>query len=98
MDRGLEPCTGAGDQNHPKEKEMPEGKVAAWGGLTHCREKRSERQRKKEKDIPKWIHRKAKGDKKAFLRERCKEIEKNNTMGETGDVFKKIRDNKGISI
>ena len=34
-------------------------------------------------------------DKKAFLSEQCKEIEENNTMGKTRDVFKKIRDNKG---
>ena len=44
------------------------------------------------------FQRRARRDKKVFLSERCKEIEKNNTMGETGDVFKKIRDNKGISI
>ena len=34
-------------------------------------------------------------DKKAFLREQCKEIEENNRMGKTRDLFKKIRDNKG---
>ena len=38
----------------------------------------------------------AKRDKKAFLRDQCKEIEKNNTMGKTRDVFKKTRDTKGI--
>ena len=32
---------------------------------------------------------------KAFLGERCKEIEENNKMGKTRDLFKKIRDNKG---
>ena len=37
----------------------------------------------------------AKRDKKAFLREQCKEIEENNRMGKTRDLFKKIRDNKG---
>ena len=35
-------------------------------------------------------------DKKAFLGDQCKEIEKNNTMGKTRDFFKKIRDTKGI--
>ena len=35
-------------------------------------------------------------DKKAFLRDQCKEIEENNRMGKTRDVFKKIRDTKGI--
>ena len=34
-------------------------------------------------------------DKKALLGDQCKEIEKNNKMGETRDLFKKIRDTKG---
>ena len=34
-------------------------------------------------------------DMKAFLSEQCKEIEKNNRMGKTRDLFKKIRDTKG---
>ena len=34
-------------------------------------------------------------DKKTFLSEQCKEIEKNNRMGKTRDLFKKIRDTKG---
>ena len=37
----------------------------------------------------------ARGDKKAFLNEQCKEIEENNRMGKTRDLFKKIRDTKG---
>ena len=36
-----------------------------------------------------------KRDKKAFLSDQCKEIEENNRMGKTRDLFKKIRDNKG---
>ena len=35
-------------------------------------------------------------DKKAFLSDQCKEIEENNRMGKTRDLFKKIRDSKGI--
>ena len=35
-------------------------------------------------------------DKKAFLSDQCKEIEENNRMGKTRDLFKKIRDIKGI--
>ena len=35
-------------------------------------------------------------DKKAFLSEKCKEIQENNRMGKTRDLFKKIRDTKGI--
>ena len=38
----------------------------------------------------------ARRDKKAFLRDQCKEIEENNRMGKTKDLFKKIRDTKGI--
>ena len=34
--------------------------------------------------------------KKAFLSDQCKEIEENNRMGKTRDLFKKIRDTKGI--
>ena len=37
----------------------------------------------------------AKRDKKAFLSNQCKEIEENNRMGKTTDLFKKIRDTKG---
>ena len=38
----------------------------------------------------------ARRDKKAFLRDHCKEIEENNRMGKTRDHFKKSRDTKGI--
>ena len=37
----------------------------------------------------------ARRDKKVFLSDQCKEIEENNRMGETRDLFKKIRDTKG---
>ena len=37
----------------------------------------------------------ARGDKKAFLSHQCKEIEENNRMGKTRDLFKKIRDTRG---
>ena len=37
----------------------------------------------------------ARRDKKAFLRDQCKEIEENNRMGKTRDLFKKMRDTKG---
>ena len=38
----------------------------------------------------------ARRDKKASLSDQCKEIEKNNRMGKTRDLFKKITDSKGI--
>ena len=41
------------------------------------------------------FQRKARRDKKTFLSDQCKEIEENNRMGKTRDLFKKIRDTKG---
>ena len=41
------------------------------------------------------LERIARRDKKAFLSDQCKEIEENNRMGTTRDLFKKIRDTKG---
>ena len=40
----------------------------------------------------------ARRDKKTFLNEQCKETEKNNRMGKTRDLFKKIRDTKGTFL
>ena len=42
------------------------------------------------------FQRRARRDKKDFLSDQCKEIEENNRMGETREIFKKIRDTKGI--
>ena len=62
-------------------------------------EKRREAKSKGEKERYKHLNadfqRKAKRDKKAFLRDQCKEIEENNRMGKIRDLFKKIRDTKG---
>ena len=41
------------------------------------------------------FQRRARRDKKALLSDQCKEIEENNRMGKTRDLFKKIRDTKG---
>ena len=62
--------------------------------------KRREAKGKEEKE--RYIHlnaefqRIARIDKKAFLSDQCKEIEENNRMGKTSDLFKNIRDTKGI--
>ena len=60
-------------------------------------EKRSERQRRKGRHIQlnAAFQRRARRDKKAFLSEQCKEIEDNDRMRKTRDLFKKIRDTKG---
>ena len=46
-------------------------------------------------DLNAEFQRIARRDKKAFLSDQCKEIEENNRMGKTRDLFKKIRDTKG---
>ena len=74
--------------------------MAVWGGLTNsCEKKRSKKQRRKGKERYKHLNaefqRIARRDKKAFLSDQCKEIEENNRMGKTRDLFKKIKDTKG---
>ena len=62
-------------------------------------EKRREAKDRKEKErythLNAEFQRIARRDKKAFLSDQCKEIEENNRMGKTRDLFKKIRDTKG---
>ena len=72
--------------------------MAVWGGLTNsCEKKRSEKQRRKGKKRHRnaEFQRIARRDKKAFLSDQCKEIEENNIMGKTRDLFKKTRGTKG---
>ena len=61
-------------------------------------EKRRKARGKEEKEIYTHLNaefqRRARRDKKAFLSEQCKEIEENNRMGKTRDLFKKMRDTK----
>ena len=42
------------------------------------------------------FQRTARRDKKTFLSDQCKEIEENNRMGKTSDLFKKVRETKGV--
>jgi len=91
-------CSGGSDQDHSPKKQMQKGKMIVWGGLTNSwAKKRSKSQRRKGKIYPFEcrVPKNSKGDKKAFLRDQCKEIEENNRMGKTRDIFKKIRDTKG---
>ena len=78
---------------------MQKSKTAVWGGLTNsCEKKRSEKQRRRGKIFPfecRVPKDSKERDKKAFLRDQCKEIEENNIMGRTRDLFRKIRDTKG---
>ena len=82
----------------PKGKKMQVAKRLLEEAL-QIAEKRREAKGKREKES--YIHlnaefqRIAKRDKKAYLSEQCKEIEENNIMGKTRDLFKKIRCTKG---
>ena len=62
-------------------------------------EKRREAKSKEEKErythLNAEFQRIARRDKRDFLRDQCKEIEENNRIGKTSDLFKKIRDTKG---
>ena len=60
------------------------------------REVKSKGEKERYKHLNAESQRIARRDKKAFLSDRCKEIEENNRMGKTRDLFKKIRDTKGI--
>ena len=82
----------------PMEKKC---KKAKWlsGESLQIAVKRGEVKSKGEKERYKYLNAEFQGiarrDKKAFLRDQCKEIEENNRMGKTRDLFKKIRDTKG---
>ena len=59
------------------------------------REVKSKGEKERYKHLNAEFQRIARRDKKAFLRDQCKEIEEDNKMGQTRDLFKKIRDTKG---
>ena len=59
------------------------------------REVKSKGEKERYKHLNEEFLRIAKRDKKAFISDQCKEIEENNRMGKTSDLFKKIRDTKG---
>ena len=77
---------------------MQKSKMAVWGGLKiSCerREAKSKGEKERYKHLNAELQRIARRDKKGFLSNQCKEIEENNRMGKTRDLFKKIRDTKG---
>ena len=59
------------------------------------REVKSKGEKERYKHLNAEFQRIARREKKVFLSDQCKEIEANNTMGKTRDLFKKIRDTKG---
>ena len=60
------------------------------------REAKCKGEKERYKHLNAEFQRIARRDKNAFLSDQCKEIEENNRMGKTRDLFKKIRDTKGI--
>ena len=82
----------------PKEKKCKKAKWLSEEAL-QIAVKRREAKNKGEKErythLNAEFQRIARRDKKAFLSDQCKEIEENNRMGKTRDLFKKIRDSKG---
>ena len=88
----------AGIKTILKEKKCKKAKWLSEEAL-QIAEKRREAKGKGEEERYTYLNaefqRRAKRDKKAFLRDQCKETEGNNRMGKTRDLFKKIRDTKG---
>ena len=83
----------------PKKKKCKKAKWLSDKGL-QIAEKRREEKGKGEMETYTYLNAEfqsiARRDKKAFLSEQCKEIEENNRIGKSRDLFLKIRDTKGI--
>ena len=88
----------AGIKTNPMEKKCNKAKWLS-GEALKIAVKRREMKSKGEKERYSYLYAEfqsiARRDKKAFLSDQCKEIEENNRMGKTRDLFKKIRDTKG---
>ena len=81
----------------PKKKKCKKAKWLSGEALQIAvkREVKSKGEKERYKHLNAEFQRIARRDKKAFLRDQCKEIEENNRMEKTTDLFKKIRDTKG---
>ena len=75
----------------PKKKKCKEAKSLR----RPYREAKSKGEKERYTHLNAEFQRIARRDKKAFLSDKCKEIEENNRMGKTRDLFKKIKDTKG---
>ena len=83
----------------PMEKKCKKAKWLSGEALQIAmkrREAKSKGEKERYKHLNEEFQRIARRDKKAFIRDQCKEIEENNTMGKIRGLFKKIRDTKGI--
>ena len=87
-----------GSRPSPMEKKCKKAKWLSGEALQIAvkrREVKSQGKNERYKHLNAEFQRLARRDKKAFLSDQCKEIEENNRMGKTRDLFKKIRDTKG---
>ena len=87
-----------GIQTIPKKKKCKKAKWLSEEALQIAvkrTEAKSKGEKKRYTHLYAEFQRIARRDKKAFLSDQCKEIEENNRMGKTRDLFKKIRDTKG---
>ena len=82
----------------PMEKKCKKAKWLSEEALQIAvkREAKSKGEKERYKHLNADFQRIARRDKKAFLSHQCKKIEENKRMGKTRDIFKKIRDTKGI--
>ena len=95
MDGGLQHYTGGRHQDHPQEKKMRKAKWLSEEALQIAVKRRvanSKGEKERYPHLNAEFQRIARRNKKAFLSDRCKEIEENNRMGKSRDLFKKIRD------
>ena len=82
----------------PKKKKCKKAKLLSEEALQIAvkrREEKSKEEKERNTHLNAEFQRIARRDKKAFLRDQCKEIKENNRTGKTRDLFKKIRDTKG---
>ena len=82
----------------PMEKKCKKAKWLSGEALQIAvkrREAKSEGEKERYKHLNAEFQRIARRDEKAFFSDQCKEVEENNRMGKTRDLFKKIRDTKG---
>ena len=89
---------GTGIKTIPKKKKRKEAKWLSEEALQLAvkrREAKSKGEKERYTHLNAEFQRIARRDEKTFLRDQCKEIEENNRMGKTRDLFKKIRDTKG---
>ena len=84
--------------SNPKEKKCKKAKWLSGEAIqiaVNRREVKSKGEKERYTRLSAEFQRRARKDKKAFLGDQCKEIEENNRMGKTRELFKKMKDAKG---